>query len=284
MTDLRIATRRSPLAMAQANMVASMLGEHGVSTEIVGIVSSGDKDRTSPVATLSEVGAFVRAIQEAVLDGRADIAVHSGKDLPVEGPPQLVGFFPERAAPWDVMCGSTLGNLPDGAVVGTGSPRRAAQIRLLRPDLNVVGIRGNVGTRLGKIDEGEVAAIVLAEAGLVRLGMPEAITQRLTADVMVPAPAQAALTLEAVEGTGAAEALGLLDHLPTRRAVEAERTLLALTGAGCRSALGAYAEAGSDGPIDIVGFVEDEDGARRGAGRGDSPAEAARNLRKELGL
>src|SRR5665811_425762 len=137
MSELRLATRRSPLALAQANLVATMLADQGVTTTLVPIVSTGDRDRVSPVTTLTEVGAFVRAIQEAVLDGRADVAVHSGKDLPVVGPDNLVGFYPERAAPWDVLCGATLDELVAGDIVGTGSPRRSAQLRQLRPDIEI---------------------------------------------------------------------------------------------------------------------------------------------------
>ena len=284
MSELRLATRRSPLALAQAHLVAGMLADKGVETSIVPVVSTGDRDRVSPVTTLTEVGAFVRAIQQAVLDGRADVAVHSGKDLPVDGPDNVIGFYPERAAPWDVLCGATLDGLEPGAVVGTGSPRRTAQLRRLRPEIEIVGIRGNVGTRLDKVAQGEVAAIMLAEAGLARLGMSDSITQRLSLEQMVPAPAQAALTLEAIAGSQAAEILAGVDHLPSRRAVEAERALLALTGAGCRSALGAYATAGESGSIDIVGFVEDEVGARRGKASGDTPGEAAAALQVELGL
>ncbi len=155
-TELRLATRRSALATAQAATVARRLEEAhpGIRVELVEIDSTGDLDRTSPVAALTEMGAFVRTVQRAVLDGRADAAVHSLKDLPTAPHPGLVPIaFPERAEPWDVMVGSTLDALPAGATVGTGSPRRAAQLRVLRPDLRTAEIRGNVDTRLRKIRE-----------------------------------------------------------------------------------------------------------------------------------
>jgi hydroxymethylbilane synthase len=284
MTDFRLATRRSPLALAQATLVVEALASVGYTASIVPIVSAGDRDRVTPVTALSEVGAFVRAVQAAVLDGRADVAVHSGKDLPVEGPEALVPFFPERAAPWDVLCGSDLDGLVEGAVVGTGSPRRAAQMRLLRPDVEVVGIRGNVGTRLGKVASGDLDAIVLAEAGLARLGRLDEITHRFSLEEMVPAPAQAALTLEAQRGSAAASALAEIDHATTRRAVESERELLAVTGAGCRSALGAYAVVDGHDTITMTAFVEDEAGSRRAQAAGESPTEVAKLLVERLGL
>ncbi len=284
MSEFRLATRRSPLAKAQASVVAGRLTQAGHSARIVEVTTSGDRDRTSPVATLTEVGAFVRAVQQAVLDSRAEMAVHSGKDLPVDGPPRLVGFHPERAAPWDVMCGATLSGLPEGAPVGTGSPRRSAQLRLLRPDVEVVDVRGNVETRLALVEKGVVAAVVLAEAGLARLGYEDAIDHRFTLDEMVPAPAQAALTVEAVTGSESAETLRAIEDPATALAVRAERTVLAVTGAGCRAALGAYATIGSGGAVRATGFVEDERGPRRAEVTADTPHEAAVRLSEEMGL
>jgi hydroxymethylbilane synthase len=229
------------------------------------------------------MGAFVRAVQMAVLEGRADVAVHSCKDLPVAGPKGLHPIYPEREVPWDVLCGHSLDTLPVGASVGTGSPRRAAQLQLLRPDVTVEGIRGNVDTRLGKVISGEFHAIVLAEAGLRRLGLQHEIGHRFATDEMVPAPAQGALALEVLAGSKAADILSPLDHLPTRHAVEAERGLLARTGAGCRAALGALATPGDDGLV-LAGFVEDDRGPRRAEVRAADGSEAARLLQEELGL
>lgn len=284
MPHLRIATRGSDLARAQAAWVATALGEAhpGLTTDLVVVTTTGDADRTSPVAALTEMGAFVRGVQYAVLDGRADIAVHSAKDLPVLGPDGLVAFHPTREAPWDVLCGATLDDLPEGAVVGTGSPRRSAQLVLLRPDLRVEGIRGNVGTRLAAVESGRVDAVVLAEAGLARLGRTGAISERLRLDAMVPAPAQAALTIEVPVGSEAVGLVAAIEDERTRRAVEVERALLAVTGAGCRSALGALAVPSGDG-MSLTGFVQDERGPRRAQvhGRGDDLVGA---LVEELGL
>lgn len=282
---LRLATRRSPLARAQAEAVAALLraAHPGLATVLVEVTTAGDRDRTSPVTALTETGAFVRAVQRAVLDGAADVAVHSCKDLPVGGPAELVAVYPVREAPWDVLCGGSLGDLPDGALVGTGSPRRTAQLLRLRPDLEVVGVRGNVGTRLGMVEAGELAAVVLAEAGLRRLGRSDAVSHRFTLDEMVPAPAQAALCLEAVVESDAALLAAALDDAATRRAVETERLLLAETGAGCRSALGALAVE-EEGRIRLTAFVADSHGSRRGVAEGEEPSEVVDLVREEIGL
>ena len=284
MPEIRLATRGSDLALAQSRWVATQLeaAHPGLTVDIVEISTTGDIDRTSPVAALTEMGAFVRSVQYAVLDGRADLAVHSCKDLPVLGPEGLVQWYPQRAEPWDVLCGSTLADLPEGASVGTGSPRRTAQLLLLRPDLEVVPIRGNVGTRLSKIGT-EVDAVVLAEAGLRRLGMAEAIAQRLGLDEMVPAPAQAALCVEAIEGSEAARLVDVIDDAGVRIEIEAERLLLAETGAGCRSALGGLAEATGDG-LRMTAFVHDEAGPRRAVVEAHSAVALAGEMRSELRL
>lgn len=282
MTDLRLATRRSPLAIAQAEIVAKALADIGVSTSVVPVTTSGDTDRSSPVHALTEVGAFVRGVQEAVLDGRADAAVHSCKDLPVEGPDDLVAFYPERGLPWDVMCGQSLDALQPGARVGTGSPRRASQLRRLRPDVEVVAIRGNVETRLAKSACGEVDGVVLAEAGLTRLGLADRVAGRLSIEQMVPAPGQGVIAVETLQGSAAIEALAAIERPSTRQAVECERLLLGMTGAGCRSALGAYALAGA--VIRMWGFVEDERGPRHARAEAASAGDVVAALRRELGV
>lgn len=269
MTELRIATRRSDLALAQARFVAGLLESRGASVSLVEISTTGDIDRTSPVAALTEMGAFVRAVQQAVLDGRADLAVHSCKDLPVAGPDGLRQWYPQREDPWDALCGATPASLVPGARIGTGSPRRASQMAILRPDVEIVPIRGNVETRLGKIGA-DVDAVILAEAGLARVGLAEAITHRFALDEMVPAPAQAALCVEALEGSEAVGLLHAIDDPGARVVVEAERLLLSETGAGCRSALGALAT--RDGErYAMTGFVDDDDGPRRGAVSAETP-------------
>lgn len=285
MSDLRIATRGSRLALAQADQVARLLKRvhPDLEVSVVEVTTTGDRDRTSSVATLTEVGAFVRAVQQTVLEGHADVAVHSCKDLPVEGPADLIAFYPIRDAPWDVLCGHDMDSLPEGARVGTGSPRRTTQLHRLRPDLEVEDIRGNVDTRLEKVRAGDYAAVVLAEAGLRRLGRTQEIGHRFSLEEMVPAPAQAALAVEVRAGDPAARLLDAIDDLEVRAAVDAERALLALTRAGCRSALGALATV-ENGGIEMTGFVEDESGPRFARAEGPDPEEAARSLQAALEL
>ena len=285
MSDLRIATRRSRLAISQAEWVASAISEAhpGLEVSLVEVSTTGDDDRTSRVTVLTEVGAFVRAVQQAVLEGRADLAVHSCKDLPVGGPPDLITVFPRREAPWDVLCGQDVDSLPSGALVGTGSPRRAAQMTRLRPDVEIKDVRGNVDTRLKKVSSGEFDAVILAEAGLRRLDREAEIGYRFDLEEMVPAPAQGALAVEAKVGSPAAEMALSIDDPATRRAVEAERALLANTRAGCRSALGALGSL--DGSkIRLTGFVQDERGARYGEAEATQPDTVARRLQSVLGL
>ncbi|NIA26331.1 MAG: hydroxymethylbilane synthase [Gammaproteobacteria bacterium] len=286
MRELRIATRASDLAVVQARAVTSMLRTvaPGIETRLVIVESTGDRDRVSAVTALTEMGAFVRSVQAAVLDGRADLAVHSLKDLPTDRPEGLViAAYPERRSPYDVLVGAPLDRLEEGAVVGTGSPRRVAQILALRPDLQTVELRGNVPTRIRRVHEGEVAAAVLAEAGLSRLGLTEAITQRFTVDEITPAPGQGVLAVETLADGPARMTVGAIDDPSLRRLVEAERLLLSATGAGCRSALGAFASNGERG-LALVAFVEDELGPRRATVHGETPAAVVTAARKELGL
>lgn len=285
MAEIRLATRASALALAQARWVAERLRQSHPDTTVslVEVTTTGDADDRSPITELTEVGAFVRAVQEAVLRGEAEAAVHSTKDLPVDGPEELRAVFPEREAPWDVLCGSSLEALPRGATVGTGSPRRSAQLLALRPDLDVVPIRGNVDTRLRKVTGGEYHAVVLAEAGLRRLGRTGEIGYRFDIGEMVPCPGQGALAVEIFRDSPAAEMVLAIDHEPTRRAVELERRMLAVTGAGCRSALGILTEvAGED--IDVWGFVADDMGSRRARVHAQDSDAALAALRGELSL
>lgn len=272
--------------MVQTQSVARRLEavHPGIRVDLVEIDSTGDLDRTSPVAALTEMGAFVRSVQAAVLEGRADAAVHSLKDLPTASLPGLVPIaFPERAEPWDVLVGSTLDALPDGATVGTGSPRRVAQLRVRRPDLRTAEIRGNVDTRLRMVRAGEVAAAVLAAAGLQRLGRAENIDEVFGIDTMIPAPGQGVIVVESREDGPAAGLLAAIDDPELRVLAEAERLLLAETGAGCRAALGVLATR-IDGAIRLEAFVEDEWGPRRAAVTGHSPHEVVAAARKELRL
>jgi hydroxymethylbilane synthase len=285
MSDLVVATRGSPLALAQAGWVVDRLhaARPGLAVSLLPVSTLGDADAATPVSALTEVGAFVRAVQQAVLDGRADVAVHSCKDLPTAGPDGLDAVYPEREAPWDVLCGAALGELDEGSRVGTGSPRRAAQLRRLRPGIHVEEVRGNVGTRLDKVADRALDAVVLAEAGLRRLNMHGAIRHRFSLDEMVPAPAQAILAVETLTGSEAAHLVSAIDDPPTRAAAEAERTLLAETGAGCRAALGALAVVEGDA-MSMTAFVEDERGPRTAAASAPSPREVAARVREALGL
>ena len=285
MSDVRIATRASDLAMVQARRVADLLeaAHPGMEVSFLEVSTTGDRDRTSSVTTLTELGAFVRSVQLAVLDGEADLAVHSCKDLPVDGPGGLAAIYPERAEPWDALCGHTLETLPPNARIGTGSPRRAAQMKALRSDVDVADIRGNVGTRLEKMHTGLFDAVVLAEAGLRRLGLEDEIGHRFSLSEMVPAPAQAALAVEARADDPRLDLYMEIDDQVTRAAVETERSLLRLTRAGCRSALGALAQPNGRS-IHVSGFVEDDGGRRFAEADGPTPDEAARSLQEGLKL
>jgi len=286
MNEVRIATRGSALAVAQARLVGELLvaKDPSLSVKLVEVATAGDRDQEAPVAALTEIGAFVRGVQQAVLDGAADVAVHSLKDLPVAGPSELeIAAVPKRASALDVLVGSTLGGLPPGGLVGTGSPRRAAQLLDLRPDLRTIELRGNIDTRLEKVARGEVDGALLAEAGLDRLGRSGVIVQRLGPDQMVPAPGQGALAVEARVGSRFAELAALIDDSETRVLVTAERQLLAETGAGCRSALGALAMSQGD-QIRFIAFVADAEGHRRSVTLGSTPESVVAAARTELGL
>src|SRR5437660_7692194 len=236
---LVIASRGSQLALWQAHWVESQLKAAGHECRIEIIKTTGDKITDVPLAKVGTKGLFTKEIEEALLDGRAHLAVHSLKDLPTELPEGLVlGAVPEREDPRDAMVGRTLANLPLGAKVGTSSLRRAAQLRRLRPDLQVESIRGNLDTRLRKLDEGQYESIVLAAAGLARLGWSGRIAEFLQPEVMCPAVGQGALAIETRIGEDACRAL---DHAPTRAAVTAERAVLSALGGGCLTPIGAYA-------------------------------------------
>jgi hydroxymethylbilane synthase len=248
-TTVRLGTRRSPLALAQSSTVAEALRAAGLGVELVEVTTVGD---SSPAAltAIGGTGVFVSALRDALLDGRCDLAVHSLKDLPTQPDPRLrVAAVPPREDPRDVLCaaaGWTLAGLLPGARVGTGSPRRAAQLRALRRGLDVVAVRGNVGTRLGLVERGELDAVVLARAGLARLGRLDAVTEVLDLDTVLPAPGQGALAVETRYDVAAtlpvlAGALARLDDAPSRAAVTAERALLAALEAGCTAPVGALA-------------------------------------------
>lgn len=265
---VRVGTRASALALTQTGHVADALTALGAGDhELVRVRTDGDR-LTGSLATLGGTGVFVTALRDALLDGRCDVAVHSFKDLPTAPAPGLVvAAVPVREDPRDALCardGRTLATLPEGASVGTGSPRRAAQLRAARPDLMVVDIRGNVDTRLRRIED-DLDAVVLARAGLARLGRLDAVTEALPLDVMTPAPAQGALAVEvrtadAADGEALARALAALDHRPTHLAVLAERALLNRLEAGCAAPVGAHAGLGPDGVLHLEAVVLRPDG------------------------
>ena len=235
---LVIASRGSQLALWQARWVAAQLAAAGHECRIEIIKTTGDKITDVPLAKVGTKGLFTKEIEEALLDGRAHLAVHSLKDLPTELPEGLVlAAIPEREDPRDAMVGRTLADLPQGAKVGTSSLRRAAQLRQLRPDLQVESMRGNLDTRLRKLDEGQYDAIVLAAAGLKRLGWGDRIAEILSPELMCPAVGQGALAIE-TRGR-ASTASRMLDHADTRTAVLAERGVLGALGGGCQVPIGA---------------------------------------------
>jgi len=272
MTALRIATRASLLARTQSGHVADALREAtGRDVVLVEVSSLGDADQTTPLAQFGGVGVFVTAVRDALLRGDADIAVHSIKDLPTAPAAGLVvAAIPPRQDPHDVLVardGLTLATLPQGARVGTGSPRRAAQLLAARPDLDVVAIRGNVDTRLRWVTDGKADAVVLARAGLARLDRLDAVTEVLAPEQMLPAPGQGALAVECRDDDVVAlEALARLDDSLTRAAVTAERSLLATLEAGCSAPVGALAtvsEAGGEQLVHLTGTVVALDGSRQ---------------------
>lgn len=242
---VRLGTRRSVLARTQSVQVARRLAESaGFRVEIVEVVTEGDVNM-APLAQMGGTGVFVSAVRTALQNGTIDIAVHSLKDLPTAQPPEvLLAAIPDREDPRDALLTASapdLASLPPGARVGTGSPRRATQLAALRPDLEITGLRGNIDTRIGYLREGRLDAILLAAAGLRRVGREAEVAEFLDPARMLPAPGQGALAVECRPGDGIAEALAALDHAPTRAAVTAERAVLARAEAGCSAPIGALA-------------------------------------------
>ena len=243
MTTLRIGTRGSALALTQTGLVADDIStETGARTELVTISTEGDRSN-EPLSRVGGAGLFTGALRDALLAGQCDVIVHSLKDLPTAPHPDLrIAAIPAREDARDALCareGFTIDTLPRGARVGTGSPRRAAQLRRRRPDLEVVDIRGNVDTRLARVAEGDLDAVVLAAAGLRRLRRADVITEVLDLNRWPTAPGQGALAVEV--RAGEEDLVRALDHPETRAAVEAERHVLAILEAGCAAPLGAHA-------------------------------------------
>jgi hydroxymethylbilane synthase len=282
-TPIRLGTRASALATTQSRWVAERLtAELGRAVELVEITTEGDRV-SAPLAQLGGTGVFVSALREALLDGRIDVAVHSLKDLPTAPAPGIaLAAVPVREDPRDVVVardGLTLGELPAGSRVGTGSPRRAAQLHALGLGLEIVEIRGNVDTRIRKVREGAYDAVILARAGLARLDRLDEVTEVLDPLQMLPAPGQGALAVETREGDDLLTELAALDDVRTRAAVTAERAVLARLEGGCSAPIGVLAEVaeGDDGDelwVRATALSPDGTLAVRMSATGD-PADAA---------
>jgi hydroxymethylbilane synthase len=280
-TVLRIGTRGSRLALAQAEWVRQRLetAHPGLRAELVVITTSGDRIRDRPLHAVGGKGLFVKELEHALDTGAIDCAVHSLKDVPgALAPGLVVAAVPERAAAHDVALTRApggLASLPGGARAGTSSPRRAALLHALYPELTVVDLRGNVDTRLAKLERGEVDALVLAAAGLHRLGLQPAYAEPCDADTFVPAIGQGALALESRSGP-VVEQLAAIEHRPSRQAIDAERAFLVAVGGSCVSPLAAYATIAGD-RLTLHALIARPDGTRviRGASDG-APADGAR--------
>jgi hydroxymethylbilane synthase len=267
---LRLGTRGSPLALAQAGWAARQLGERCGRTAVLVTVATPGDESTVPVERLGTTGVFTSTLREALLRGAVDLVVHSAKDLPTGPVPGLqVAAFPAREDPRDALVwpgGTSLEALPPGARIGTGSPRRAALLRVIGRHLEIVPVRGNVDTRLRKLAEGKVDALVLAMAGLARLGLLDAAVTPLGPSQFMPAPAQGILAVECrADDTVTAAQLSILDHAPTRVAAITERGFLAALDAGCSAPVGALAEVaagtGAEAAVRLSGLIAAPDGS-----------------------
>jgi hydroxymethylbilane synthase len=286
MPPLRVATRGSALARRQAERVVEMLD---IEAEYVIVSTRGDERRDVPIHTMGGTGVFVKEVEQAVLDRRADVAVHSAKDLPSATPAELVlGAVPERGDPRDALVGRALDAIPTGGRVGTGSVRRRAQLASVRPDLGFSELRGNIPTRLEKAAGFD--AVVVAAAALDRLGLADRIAERVDPSVVLPQVAQGALAVECrTDDDRARDLLARIDDSGVRAAVTAERAFLARLGGGCNLPCGALGEAGDDGSLRLDALLGSLDGrvSLRARVDGRDPeavgAEAARRLVDEEG-
>ena len=280
---LVIGSRGSQLALWQSRWVAAELAKLGFETRIEIIHTTGDKITDVPLSKVGTKGLFTKEIEEALLDGSVDLAVHSLKDMPTDLPEGLtLAAIPEREDPRDAVIGAKLSDLKHGARVGTSSLRRAAQLRQHRPDLVIESIRGNVDTRLRKQAEGQFDSIILASAGLHRLGWQDRISELLEPEFMIPAVGQGALAIETrLQGAGI-EACRRLDHAATRACVTAERAVLAELGGGCQVPLGAYAKLTNDSLTLLAKVVSPTD-ERSFEGSLQGPAKEAAALGRQLG-
>ncbi|MEO3680585.1 hydroxymethylbilane synthase [Rheinheimera fenheensis] len=288
MTTVRIATRKSALALWQAEYVKAELLRHHpqLQVELVPMSTQGDKILDTPLAKIGGKGLFVKELEQAMLDGRADIAVHSMKDVPVEFPPGLMlHTICPRESPLDAFVSNqfkSLDELPKGAVVGTSSLRRQCQLKALRPDLTVRDLRGNVNTRLAKLDNGEFAAIILAAAGLIRLGFAQRIASLLPVDLSLPANGQGAVGIECRSDDKAVQQLlAPLEHAGTRACVLAERAMNRKLQGGCQVPIGAFAVLEAD-TLWLRGLVGAVDGSEIIRDEIRGPVQDAEQLGSEL--
>ena len=280
---MRIATRASTLARWQAERVGAWLGDD---VELVFVSTTGDRDQTSELHAIGGQGVFTKEVQQAVLDGRADLAVHSAKDLPSTTPEGLVlAVVPERADPRDALVGRPFADLEPGAAIGTGSVRRRAQLAAARPDLTFGPLRGNIETRLRKRTELGYDAVVVAVAALERLGLAHEIADVLDPELLMPQVAQGALAVECRAGDERTLArLHAIDSPVAHRCVDAERAFLAELGGGCELPCGALARAGTDGQLVLEAVLASLDGhvVLRTRVAGDDPADVGTTAARDL--
>ena len=288
MARLRIGSRGSQLALWQANHIAALLRERGHEVELEIIKTTGDKITDVALAKVGTKGMFTKEIEEALAEGRVDLAVHSLKDLPTELSPGFeIAAITKRENPCDVFCSrkyASVGALPHGARVGTSSLRRQAQLKALRPDLEIHPLRGNVDTRLRKLEAGEYDAIILAAAGLNRLGKAELVKQVISADIMCPAAGQGALGIEIRAGDAATrQHLAFLDDAAARATTTCERALLNKLGGGCQVPIGASAEM-RGGRLHLEAIVANPDGSKvlRESRDGDDPVKLGNDVGETL--
>jgi hydroxymethylbilane synthase len=288
MTNLRIGSRGSKLALWQANHVSSLLREKGHTVEIEVIKTTGDKILDVSLAKVGTKGMFTKEIEEALADRRIDLAVHSLKDVPTELQPEFtLAAIMKREDPHDAFISvkySSINELPQRARVGTSSLRRQCQLKALRPDLEIFPLRGNVDTRLRKLESGEYDAIILAAAGVHRLGLDNFVRSRMAAEIMCSAAGQGALAIETRAGdTATLQYLEFLNHPETRRAIECERALLGSLGGGCQVPIGAFAET-LDGMLNLRAMVGRPDGSQilRQTAQGSDPVQLGKETAQKL--
>jgi len=284
---LRIGSRGSQLALWQANHISALLRSRGHEVEIEIIHTTGDKITDVALAKVGTKGMFTKEIEEALAAEKVDLAVHSLKDLPTELPKGFeIAAITERQDPRDALCSknySSIEDLPNGARVGTSSLRRQAQLKAIRPDLDIHPLRGNVDTRLRKLEQGEYDAIILASAGLKRLGKTELVKQIIPAEIMCPAAGQGALGIEIREGDAKTrELLAFLNDPNARAATMCERALLNSLGGGCQVPIGAFAEV-HDGRLHLDSIVADPDGSKLLRDSRDGNTEDAESVGNEAG-